>query len=122
MVRDLVNVEGCVEGLLARLQDRFVFFDSDSIVDEDDDFLILDTSRSFDVVLSQAEGNKINCMASKMSDNPVKIKRIAISKRSIMELLSLGDDSFIYQAVVQSRSGLIVPGNGKSNGKGFKLV
>lgn len=121
MIRDMVNVDGCVEGALARLQDRFVFFDSESILDEDEDFLVLDAHKSFDIMMSQVD-NKINCMSSKMSDNPVKLKRVSVNKKFILEILSIDADSFIYQSVVQARSGLIVPGNGKSNGKGLKLV
>lgn len=118
--KDLLEYEGCENGLLVRLGDRFIFMDDESLLSEDQDSVILDTHKSFDVYMTPAEG-KIQCQAVRMSDGPLSSARILIPKDKIIEAHSLKSGSFVFQAIVQVRSGIVLPQN-EIKKKVLKLV
>lgn len=117
---DCLEWGGCADGLLIRLSDRWVFVQEESILSEDEHYIILDSSKTYDVFLGMAEG-KLQCQVMKMSDSPIAPVRSIIPKNSILDLCNISEKSFVFQAVVQARSGIVIP-KGEVKKKGLKLI
>lgn len=106
-------------GWFVGLQDnRTIYFDAESILEEDGDMLILDPKKSYDIMLMQQPKtpedqqlgrSRITCAARKMVEMPSTPVVSMIMKTSIVYCDKLPEESFIMQAIIKERSGIELP-------------
>ncbi len=110
--RDEVMVKDAAAGFFVALIDgRIFYFEKDAIRTETEGEIELFANRTYEIRLRQAPAPSkgIQCLATKVSDMPVKTVVTGIFKKGILSYERIREDSFVYQAVQKVRSGIVTP-------------
>ena len=103
------------EGLLMLVsKGQRLYVEAAAFIQEDDTFLTLDAPKCYGVDL-KIHNNQWMCNVVPLKSIPIKTTTMHINKQHIVSVERIEKASFIYSAIVKSRSSLIIPGNG-----GFK--
>ena len=92
-----------------------VYFEKDAVVEETEELLVLDASRTFMIHFQQMEKDpsKVQIMVMRMGSMPAAPYRIMVFKNSLGMIERLRASSDVYKNIVQNRSGLIMTPNSK---------
>lgn len=112
----------CDVMLLTLSNGRVIFIEKDSILDENDDVLYLDATKSFDVMVRQVTQNQISYMVNKISENILKPNTMNVFKSHIIHYDTIDKDNPVFKAVVKSRSNLVLSTDVQTNGGKIDLT
>lgn len=91
---------------------RVLFVDKDSILEDTNEYLTLDSAKTYDISIQPVGPNKIEYIIQKVSDNILHSIAMQIYKINIINYLKIDKDNVIYKTVVKKRSNILIPGQG----------
>jgi hypothetical protein len=88
---------------------RIIFIDDSSVIKEEGNWLLLDSSKSYEIMIQPVSQNNLKIAAVKISDYIFKSKTISINVNNILYIDEIDNNNTIYKTVSKERSGLILP-------------
>jgi hypothetical protein len=85
---------------------RNIFFFKDSIISECDKGLILDTEKSFEVMIRPTGPNTVSFGVSKLNKFITKPKVFYLSAAGIASIELIAEDDTIYSAIEEEKTGI----------------
>ena len=96
--------------MIVCLNGRRFFVETENWPEERGQYIAVEGSKVFELFITPAGDNLINCTSAKLAETPFKTTWIKIPVSAIASIEKISTDSFVWQSVMKAKSNLVIPG------------